>query len=368
MGKDYYETLGVAKTASQDEIKRAYRKLAMQYHPDKNKDKSAEEKFKEINEAYAVLGDEDKRKQYDTYGPDAFSQRFSQEDIFRGANFEDIFRSMGFNFGGFGSDDIFGSMFGFNQQRGDFGNDILANVGVSLADAAHGSTKTVSVRHIKECDKCRGSGAEPGSRVLKCDTCKGSGQMRQTARTPFGVIQTVTTCNRCRGSGKTFEKQCKTCNGHGAIQKEERIDVDIPKGVSTGMRLRLNGMGDYGKDRTGDLYIDIEVKEDSKFERHGDDLHADLHIPLHVALLGGDVDAHTLDGSKKVHVEEGAQNNSKIYLTGSGIPHFRRSGTGDLVLNVIVDIPKRLTQEQKELVRKLIGSDSDAKKRKFGVF
>lgn len=368
MAKDYYEILGVAKTASQDEIKRAYRKLAMRYHPDKNKDKDAEGRFKEINESYAVLSDPEKRKQYDAYGPDAFSQRFSQEDIFRGANFEDIFRSMGFNFGGFGSDDIFSSMFGFGQQRGDIGNDILTNTSISLAEAAHGATKTVSVRHIKECDKCNGSGAEPGSKVSKCAACNGSGQMRQTARTPFGVIQTVTTCTRCRGSGKAFEKLCKACGGHGATQKEERIDVDVPKGVSTGMRLRLSGMGDYGKDRTGDLYIDIEVKDDTRFERHGDDLHSDLHIPLHVALLGGSVEAQTLDGTKAVHIEEGTQNNSKVFMTGDGIPHFRRSGSGDLVLNIVVDIPKRLSQEQKDLVRKLSGSDSDSKKRKFGVF
>ncbi|MGI0133506.1 MAG: DnaJ C-terminal domain-containing protein, partial [Candidatus Micrarchaeaceae archaeon] len=335
---------------------------------DKNKDKNAENLFKEINESYAVLSDPDKRKQYDAYGPDAFSQRFSQEDIFRNFDFESVFRNMGFNIGGFGSDDIFGSMFGFGQQRGDIGNDILTNVSVSLSDAAHGATKTLSVRHIKTCEKCKGSGAEPGSKILKCPNCNGTGQMRQTARTPFGVIQTVSGCNRCGGSGKTFERLCKSCNGHGAMQKEDKIDVQVPKGVSTGMRLRLNGMGDYGRDRIGDLYIDVDVKADGKFERQEDDLHADLHIPLHVALLGGDVDAPTLDGSKRVHIDEGAQNNSKIFMTGEGMPRFRRSGAGDLILNVVVDIPKRLTHEQKDLVRKLAGDDPDNKKKKFGVF
>ena len=368
MAEDYYGILGVSKSASADEIKNAYRTLALKLHPDVNKSKQAEEKFKKINEAYAVLGEPDKRKQYDSFGPDAFNQRFTQEDIFRNANFNDIFKNMGFDFGP--DNDIFSQMFGFTPQRSaDVGNDILARVNVTLQDAAHGATKILNVRHVKACGRCDGKGYEPGTRMIKCERCNGTGQLRQTQRTPFGVMQTIGTCSSCGGAGRTFEKPCKSCGGRGAMQAEDRIDVTIPKGVSTGMRLRLAGMGDFGKDRRGDLYIDIGVQQDRRFERKADDVHADLHIPLHVALLGGEVMAPTLDGDKKVSIEEGTQNNSKVVMRDHGIPHFNRSGAGDEILNIIVDLPKHLSRDQKELVKKLSDSGSDGDKRRmFGIF
>ncbi|MGD0729333.1 MAG: molecular chaperone DnaJ [Candidatus Micrarchaeaceae archaeon] len=368
MAKDYYEVLGIGKKASTDEIKNAYRGLALRYHPDKNKEKGSEEKFKEINEAYAVLSDPEKRKQYDSFGPEGFSQHYTTEDIFRNVDFESVFRNMGFDMGNFGGDDFFESMFGFNP-RGNVGNDILARVQISLQEAAHGSTQSLSIRHIKVCDRCKGNGAEPGTKIVKCDMCNGTGQMRNTQRTPFGVIQTIGTCTKCRGSGRSFEKACKKCNGSGAMHAEDKVEVTIPKGIATGTRLRLQGMGDYGNGEPGDLYIDVEVKEDRTFKRVGDDIYTELHVPLHVALLGGEASAHTIKGDKKISIEEGTQNSSKITLKGEGMPHFRGSGHGDEIVNIIVDIPKKLTNEQKELVRKLANlNPDDDKKKRFGIF
>jgi molecular chaperone DnaJ len=368
MAKDYYDVLGVKKSASADEIKDAYRNLALKLHPDVNKDKAAEEKFKEVNEAYAVLSDPEKRSQYDAYGPAAFNQRYTQEDIFRNFDVESIFRNMGIDFGF--DNDIVSQMFGFGPQRGaDAGNDILARVDVTLQEAAHGASKTLGVRHIKACDRCSGKGYEPGTKLIKCESCGGTGQLRVTRRTPFGVMQTIGTCPKCGGSGKAFEKACKACNGRGSVQAEEKIDVTIPKGVMTGTRLRLRGMGDFGKGRRGDLYIDISVQRDREFAREGDNVQADLHIPLHIALLGGEMDAPTLDGDKKVRIEEGTQNGSKIVLRGCGMPHFNGSGSGDEILNITIDMPKHLTKEQKELVKRFsdMGEGGD-KKRAFGLF
>jgi molecular chaperone DnaJ len=367
MPKDYYEVLGVKKSASADEIKDAYRNLALKLHPDVNKDKAAEEKFKEVNEAYAVLSDPQKRSQYDAYGADAFNQRYTQEDIFRNFDMESIFRNMGIDFGF--DNDVMSQMFGFTPQRGgDIGNDILARLNVTLQEVAHGTNKSLGVRHIKSCDRCGGRGNEPGSRLIKCERCNGTGQLRETRRTPFGIIQTVGACPKCGGAGKSFEKPCRSCGGRGAVQGEDKVDVTIPKGVITGTRLRLKGMGDFGKDRHGDLYIDISVQKDRIFEREGDDVHADLHIPLHVALLGGEVMAPTLDGEKKVSISEGTQNNNKLVMRGNGIPHFNSGGSGDEVLNIIVDLPKRLTKEQKDLVKKFSEQGDEGKKKSFGIF
>ncbi len=365
---DYYEILGISKNANLDQIKSAYRELALKFHPDRNSSKDAEEKFKEINEAYAVLSDPEKRKQYDMFGPEQFNRQYTTDDIFRNFDFESVFRSMGFDIGGFGGDDFFESVFGFNPRAGSArGNDILARMGISLKDAAHGTKETVSVRRIAECDRCKGSGGEPGTGTIKCTACNGTGQIRATQRTPFGVIQTINTCGRCRGTGRVLERACKRCSGSGAVQHEDRIEVAIPKGIANGARLRLKGMGDHGKGGNGDLYIDVSVKDDRNFRRDGDNLYTKLHIPLHVALLGGEASVHTLDGSKTVRIDEGMQNNTSITLKGMGVPHFMGSGSGDEIVEVIVDIPKKLTREQKELVKKLADLDDD-KKKKFGIF
>ena len=385
MAKDYYEVLGVPKSASPDEIKNAYRKLAFQWHPDKNKSKEAEEKFKTINEAYAVLSDPEKRRQYDAYGPDVFNQRFTEEDIFRGFNFDEVFRSMGFNFGGmsgfgntgFGSmDDVFGNLFGMQAHPGhqqDMGSDILARVSVSLREAAHGTTKHVSVRHIKVCPRCAGTGAEPGSSIVKCSRCNGTGQLKTTRRTPFGMIQTISACPKCGGAGRVPERICRTCSGTGRVQGEDRIDITLPKGISTGQRLRIKGMGDYGSDRSGNLYVDVTVDSDPDLERVGDDIHASVDVPFYIAMLGGEVEVPTIDGSEALHIEPGTQSGDKIMMRGSGMPHFERQGTGDEIVEVKISVPKRLSASQRELMKKFAEGDSPDgttpdKRKRFGVF
>lgn len=369
MAKDYYDILGVKKSASQDEIKGAYRNLALKYHPDRNKDKNAEEMFKEINESYAVLGDPEKRRQYDMFGAEQFGQQYSTEDIFRGFDFDRVFRDLGFSFG-FGDD--FSSMFGFGQTaRGaEVGNDILARMSISLAESARGAKKTLSVRHVKPCNRCSGKGYEPGTGTQRCDRCNGSGQLRETRRTPFGMIQTIGVCPKCGGRGKVFESPCRKCNGRAVTQAEDQVEVTVPRGVDTGARLRLRGMGDFGKDESGDLYIDVEVQKDRTFVRDGEDIRVEARVPLAVALLGGAVQVPTLlNGSKKIEIEEGTQNNAKVVLRGEGMPRFGGSGSGDEIVNITVDIPKRLTEKQKDLIRRLSEPGEDGRRRgAFGLF
>ncbi len=369
MAKDYYDLLGVKKDASESDIKSAYRNLAMRFHPDKNKDPGAEEKFKEINEAYAVLSNSDKRRQYDAYGPEGFNQRFTEEDIFRGFDFDQAFRSMGFNaggMGGFGSiDDMFDSLFGM-QSRGphgrtaDMGNDILARVTVSLEDAAKGTTKRISVRHVKGCLRCKGSGAEPGTEVVRCDKCNGSGQVRVTRRTPFGMMQTISACPKCGGAGRVAERPCRTCSGTGRTQGEDRIDVTIPKGVSTGTRLRVKDMGDYGSDRHGSLYIDVVVAPDERFERRGDDLLTTVDVPFYTAMLGGEISVPTILGHEKLNIEPGTQNGEISVLKGKGMPRFNGPGAGDEVVTISISVPKKLSKEQRELMTKFAEASDGA--------
>ncbi len=383
MAKDYYDILGVKKDASESDIKSAYRTLAMKYHPDKNKDSGAEEKFKEINEAYAVLSDAGKRRQYDAYGPDAFNQRFTEEDIFRGFDFDQVFRSMGFNvrgggMGGFGSiDDMFDSLFGMQgQRRGgrkvDMGNDILARTTISLEEAAKGVTKRISVRHIKACSRCGGTGAEPGTSIIKCDKCRGSGQVSMTRRTPFGMMQTISACPQCGGAGSAPEKPCRTCSGTGRMQSEDKVDVKIPRGIATGTRLRVKGMGDYGSDRHGSLYIDVGVAPDERFERDGDDLRTVVDVPFYTAMLGGEVSVPTIFGEERLSIDAGTQNGETVVLKGKGMPHFERDGAGDEMATISISVPKRLTPEQRELMEKFADEAPEAphsgKKKKFGMF
>jgi molecular chaperone DnaJ len=382
MERDYYETLGVKKDASADEIKNAYRQLALKYHPDRNSDKSSEEKkqleekFKEINEAYAVLSDPDKRRQYDTYGSDTFHQRFSQEDIFRGTDINEILRQMGMDFGF--DNDIF-SMFGFGGMGGsrrqarmeDIGNDILTRVNVTLQEAAAGTEKKIALEHVKACDRCKGAGSEPGSKTVTCDQCKGRGQVATTRRTPFGIIQTVSTCGKCGGAGKYFEKACKMCGGRGRVTGQDKIDIKIPKGVQSGMRLRVREMGDFGRDHTGDLYVDVNVQKDKNFRREGDDLYAELHVPFYIAAIGGSVNAPTLNGEESIKIEAGTQNGDVVSIKGRGMPHMNGSGSGNEVLTVVIDVPKHPSSAERELFEKFRDLDSgkkgEGKRRFFGV-
>ncbi len=374
MAKNYYDVLGIQKNASQAQIKDAYRKLVLKYHPDVNKNEDAKVKMQDINEAYAVLGSEEKRKQYDAYGPEAFNRQFSQEDIFRGFNFEDIFREMGVNvnFGGFGSEDLFGSFFGGQQQSKNTGQSILYRIDLGLEDIARGAKKSISVRHLKRCSRCSGKGGEPGSKPVKCRRCKGSGYMTRQQRSMFGSINTVTTCGECGGRGTYYEKACKTCSGKGGVITTENVEVNIPAGVTNGMRLRLESMGDFGPDGDGDLYIEIRELPHPVFQRNGDDVIAMVNVPFYTAVLGGRVPVHTLIGGKKeIEIEKGTQPGRRILIRGEGIKRLNGGSIGDEIAVVSVELPKELSREERELMERFRDIGESRKgdgKKKFGLF
>ncbi len=369
MPRDYYEILGVPKDASSDEIKKAYRNLALQLHPDRNPSKEASERFKEVNEAYAVLGDPEKRKQYDAYGPAAFGQHYSQEEIFRNFDFDQIFRDMGVNFGGIGGmgpNDIFGSFFGQGpSRRRDVGQSILYKMDLTLEQIAKGTQQDITIKHVKRCDNCKGTGAEPGSKTIKCPDCSGKGQVVTTSNTFFGRMQTVTTCGRCGGKGRIYDKKCRVCNGKGGVISTEKISVAIPAGVTEGMRLRLEGMGDYGAEGNGDLYVEVHELKHEVFIRDGDDIRTEAKVPFYTAVLGGRIVVPTLDGHRELTIDQGTQQGKRIVLKGAGIKRLRGGGVGDEIITVSIDIPKSITQQQKELIEKFRSSEEEGKKR-FG--
>ncbi len=368
---DYYSVLGVPNNAGADQIKKAYRELALKFHPDVNKSKAAEEKFKTINEAYAVLSDEEKRKQYDTYGPEGFGQRFSQEDIFRGSNVNDILKEMGINLNfGFPGGDVFGGMFGGAQRQQDMGQSILHRMDISLQDAAKGTTKEITLRHVKECDACKGSGAEPGSKLSRCQECRGSGYITEVRSSFFGKIQTSSTCQRCYGSGKAYEKRCRTCNGKGGVVANEKVKVTVPPGIRSGMRLKLNGIGDFGRDVKGDLYIEVNELPDSLLKRDGDNIIANVTVPFYVALLGGEASVPTIDGTRKIEIAQGTSPGTKIAIGGAGIKHLGSSQRGDEIIIVNVDIPKTLSRNERELIEQFrdINKGPGQGGKKFGFF
>jgi molecular chaperone DnaJ len=352
--RDYYEVLGVPRTASVDEIKDSYRKLAMQYHPDRNKAPEAEEKFKEISEAYAVLSDAEKRRQYDTLGHAGFDQRYTREDIFRGADFESIFRDIGFNFG-FG--DLFGTIFGQHdfEERATRGRDLGYDMEITLEEAAHGTEKEIEFRRIEKCDVCGGTGAAPGTSPRTCPNCKGAGRIQKVNRSNFGTFVQVVPCPTCRGQGKIIDSQCPMCRGTGLMRKQRKITVKVPPGIDEGYQLRLQGQGEMApeSDTPGDLYVMIHVAHHSYFMRDEDDLLYDLQIGFPQAALGAKVSVPTLDGNTDVDVPAGTQPGQIIRLRGRGMPKFRSYGRGDLLLRVEIVVPQKLTQQQRTLLEEL---------------
>jgi molecular chaperone DnaJ len=340
--RDYYEVLGVGKTAGQEEIKRAYRKLAVKFHPDKNPDDPhAEEKFKELGEAYDVLMDADKRAAYDRFGHSAFTQ---------GAGFGrgfhdpfDIFREV---FGGGGG--IFETFFGGGGMAGEDrqrGSDLRYDMQITLEEAAFGVEKEIEVRKLNTCDKCDGTGAEPGSRTLNCPTCGGRGQVI-SSRGFFHVSQT---CPRCHGVGHIVEKPCHECNGEGRVEKSSRIKLTIPPGITDGSRLRSSRNGEAGirGGPQGDLYVVIHVKEHKVFQRNENNLYCEVPIPFSVAALGGEVAVPTLQGKGHLKVPAGTQSGQMFKLRGKGIVNVNGSAHGDLIARLIVEVPTRLNAEQR---------------------
>ncbi|VVB51565.1 Chaperone protein DnaJ [uncultured archaeon] len=374
--RDYYEILGVDKKASADDIKSAYRKLAMQYHPDKNKSPDAEEKFKEISEAYAVLSDQSKRQQYDQFGHAGIDQRYSQEDIFRGVDFEDLFRDIGM--GGMGGrgrggggifDIFFGGGGGGRREVPSRGSDLLYELAINLEDAAKGKAVELEVPRTENCDVCHGSGARPGTSPKTCSTCNGSGQVNRTQNTPFGRFMTTSTCGTCHGTGTIIDSPCMTCHGSGTVQKRRKIEVKIPPGVDTGSRLRVSGEGEAGGKGgpTGDLYVEINVRPHNIFTRNENDLIMEATISFTQAALGDEIIVPTLDGKAEMKVPPGTQSGHVFRLKGKGMPGLHYSGKGDQLVKIKVEIPTKLTDRQKELLREFaqIGGEKTRSKSIF---
>jgi len=366
--RDYYEVLGVQKNASKDEIKDAYRKLAMQYHPDRNKAADAEEKFKEISEAYAVLSDDQKRQQYDTLGHAGFDQRYTAEDIFRGADFESILRDIGFGFG-----DLFRTFFGGGfggggfRERSNRGEDLVYDLEITLEEAAKGTEKEIVVPRTEKCEVCGGSGASPGTSPKTCPKCNGAGKVQHMRRSSFAMYVQVTPCAECRGKGTLIESPCKECRGTGLVKRRRKISVKIPEGIDEGYQLRLRGEGEMGPNggEAGDLYVLVHVKPHELFMREGDDLWHVLIIGYPQAALGAEVSVPTLDGSATIKIKPGTQAGETIRLKGKGMPRFRGYGKGDLLVRVGISVPEKLTAKQRELLEQLAAEfDQDVRRGK----
>lgn len=365
MPKDYYDVLGVSKNAGTAEIKKAYRKLAMKHHPDKGGDA---EKFKKISEAYAVLSDDKKRAQYDQFGPEGFAQQYTTEDIFRGAHFEDfedLFRQFGMGASPFG--DMFGSIFGrgYGGRRKQYGSDLGAETTVTLDEVAKGAKKTINIYHTKECNRCHGTRAEPGTPLKKCRTCNGKGQVQHSRSAGFMRFYTVGLCNACRGEGKTVETSCKTCKGQGAVGVKESVRVHIPAGIQHGMHIRLENMGEAGPDGPGDLYVRVHVQPHRIFKRDNSDLYIDLPITYTQATLGDSVKVPTLFGKAKLKIPSGTKSHTLFRLHGEGLPHLRTGRKGDEYVRTIIQVPKHVGPKQKKLLKEL---DKEYSKKNKGFF
>ncbi|MFY9402662.1 MAG: molecular chaperone DnaJ [Candidatus Omnitrophota bacterium] len=354
--RDYYETLGISKSASLDEIKRAYRELALKHHPDRvppEKKKEAEEKFKDISEAYAVLSDDNKRKLYNQYGHAGIDQRYAQEDIFKGADFSSVFQDLGgFGFGGGIFEDIFSDLgydiFGSGSRRTQGqrrrGRDLQIAIRITLEEAAKGVEKTITVPRYETCHTCSGTGAKPGTKKVTCPQCKGSGRSVVGAR-GFYIQQA---CQRCGGEGSIIQSPCSDCNGEGRSKVTRKIKVKIPAGVDTGSNLRVRGEGEAGQASRGDLYVVIEVTEHELFQRHGRDILFEATISLSKALLGGEVVIPTLSGNVDMKVPAGTQSGSLFRLKGKGIIDLHSKVMGDQLVRVNVEIPRKLNMQQRQ--------------------
>lgn len=350
--KDYYEVLGVPRDASQEEIKKAYRKLARKHHPDANPDDpQAEEKFKRINEAYQVLSDPEKRRAYDQFGHTG-----STGGGFNGAR--------GFDprdFGGFGDfediNDIFESFFGGGRAKGrrrgpTRGSDIEATLSISFEEAAFGAEKEVKVSRAESCPTCGGSGAEPGTEPETCSQCGGSGRVRSARNTPFGQFVSTRTCQECQGRGQVIRDLCPECRGKGQVRRTRTVQVNVPSGIEDGMRLRLSGEGESGQKGgpRGDLYVRVKIKSHPDFEREGNDVLADLEVSMVEASLGTKKQVDTLEGAEEVTIKPGVQHGDTITLRDKGIPYLKGYGRGDHIVRIKVRVPRKISPEQKDLL------------------
>ena len=367
--RDYYEVLGVDKSSDDQTIKKAYRKLAKQYHPDMNPgDQEAEKKFKEINEAYAVLSDSEKKARYDQYGHAGVDPNMG------GGGFGG-FGDFG-GFGGFDFGDIFGSFFGGGGQSSarrnmpQRGDDLRVHLTISFEEAAFGCKKEITYNRIETCSECSGSGAQKGTSAETCTKCGGSGQVRVTQRTALGMFQTTKACDACGGKGKIIKNPCTNCRGTGYVRIKKTVDVTIPIGIDDGERFALQHLGNAGRNggEYGDLYISVSVRPHPVFERDGYDIYCDVPITFVEATLGAEIDVPTLEGKVKYTIPEGTQTDTRFTLRGKGIQSFRSKNRGDLIFRVIVEVPKGLSGAQKDALKnfaELCGNSNYTKKESF---
>lgn len=375
MSKDYYDILGVSKGASDDEIKKAYRKLAHQYHPDKSGGDEA--KFKEVNEAYQVLSDKEKRSQYDQYGQ-TFEQAQSQGGFsgFEGfRDFSSFAEGFDFNFGGGGRrqqggfsgfEDIFGDIFaqagfgsdarsGRSKRRRYRGEDIQIDAEIDFLDMAHGAEKELNLYKRVKCARCHGEGVETGSKKIECPKCRGEGEVRTSRRTILGTFSQVSVCSECQGEGKIPEKKCKACGGDGRVREYENFKVKIPAGIKDGQTIRLENLGEIGErgGEAGDLYVTVHVKPHEKFTREDDDIHSEEKISFSQAALGDKIEIETIDGSVRLKIPAGTQSGEVFRLKGKGVKHLLHFGYGDQYVKIQIVTPKNISKEQKELLERL---------------
>ncbi len=359
--RDYYEVLGVSKGASDDEIKKAYRKLAKQYHPDMNPgDKEAEQKFKEANEAFSVLSDADKRQKYDQFGHAAF-------DPAAGGGYGGGYGG-GFDMGDLGSifENIFGGGFSSSSSKRNGptrGDDLQARITIRFEEAAFGCKKEVTYNKIEKCGKCNGSGAAEGSSVETCSTCRGSGQVRTTQRTILGMMQSTGPCPTCNGAGRIVRKPCEACRGNGSLRIRKKLEVSIPAGIDDGQSVILRSQGNEGKmgGGAGDLYVTVSVQKHEIFTRDGINIYCDVPITFAEAALGADITVPTLRGNVQYRIPEGTQTGTRFTMRGKGIQSVNSRALGDLIFTVTVETPRNLSDAQKELLRCFSGDCDDSK-------
>lgn len=362
--RDYYEVLGVSKGASDDELKKAYRKVAKKYHPDLHpNDKEAEEKFKEVNEAYGVLSDSEKRSRYDQFGHAGVDPNFGAGGGgagFGGFDFGDIFGDIfGGGFGGFG---------GGGRRNGPVrGRDVRQVVDITFEEAAFGTKKKLSITKQESCSACGGSGAKAGTSPVTCTRCGGTGQVKTQVRTPLGYMTNIGTCPECNGSGKIIKDPCRECRGTGKVRKNSVIEVDIPAGIDNGQTIQISGKGEPGErgGMTGDLLVTVRVKPHPLFVREGYNIFIDMPITFVQAALGATVKVPTLDGAVEYDIPEGTQSETTFKLRGKGVPYIRSKARGDQYVKVRVEVPSNLSQKQKELLREFEEDKNYKQKKSF---
>jgi molecular chaperone DnaJ len=365
MARDYYEVLGVSRSADPEEIKRAYRRLARKYHPDVNKEDGAEEVFKEINRAYEVLSEPEVRARYDRFGEAGVGGAAAGAGGFQDfgdMGFADIFESF---FGGFG-----GATQSARRRGPMRGDDLRLDLKLGFKEAVFGGEKEIKISHLETCNTCSGSGAKPGTRPVTCSTCGGSGQVRRTTRTPFGSFAQVSTCPTCSGTGEMVEDRCETCGGSGHRQETKKLKITIPAGVDNGTRLRVSSEGDAGQrgGTAGDLYVYLFVEEDAHFRRDGINILSDLKITYLQAILGAKIEVDTVDGKVNLEVPAGTQPGTVLTLENHGVPKLGNPvSRGDHLITVQVQIPTRLKPEERELVEKLAEMRGDRVSKGGGI-